>query len=208
MPSIPDPTWTELELRLLRNVELFQNKPTIMKKAEGRLHALNQALQSEIVRNPKSCPEEADTLKGQIARGENNRHFPFLSLDMPQLFNKNTFYTFRTLFWWGHYLGFALILKGENFDRHVQSVVDAQATNKVEGIWFSLFDTPWEWELTPAHFQLLSDMAPEEIKTIANKNGYLKLLTTVAIDTPDFTALNWTNTGIEAYTRLTGLVGN
>ncbi|GIS84139.1 MAG: hypothetical protein CM1200mP16_04390 [Nitrospina sp.] len=36
--------WSEKELRLVNHVEVFQNKPTILKKVEQRLITLQKAL--------------------------------------------------------------------------------------------------------------------------------------------------------------------
>ena len=105
--------WSEKELRLVNHIEIFQNKPAILKKVEQRLVTLQKALEQEISLISADLPNGIDLVKNQIARGENHNGFPYLSLDYPQNFTKTEMFTMRTLFWWGHYLGFSLILKGK-----------------------------------------------------------------------------------------------
>ena len=104
--------WSRDEWDLINVTEIFRRKPAILKKVESYLEELRTALADELKTHPKSYPPDTDLTKGQIARGENHKGFPFLSLDLPQKFSKTEFFTYRTLFWWGHYLGFSLILKG------------------------------------------------------------------------------------------------
>ena len=105
--------WSEKELRLVNHVEVFQNKPTILKKVEQRLITLQKALAQEVNLISANLPSGIDLVKNQIARGENHNGFPYLSLDYPQNFSKKEMLTMRTLFWWGHYLGISFILKVE-----------------------------------------------------------------------------------------------
>ena len=106
--------WSPFEVKLLNTVDIFLHKPAIMKKAEANLTALKQEVIKTLSQAPHPCPPESDIVKGQIVRGENHKGFPFISLDMPQMFSKSQMFTYRTLFWWGHDLIFSLILKQEN----------------------------------------------------------------------------------------------
>ena len=90
--------WSPLEIKLLNTVDVFLHKPTIIKKAETNLVDLKQSIVSELAKSPHLFPVTTDIVKGQIVRGENHKGFPFISLDMPQMFSKNEMFTYRTLF--------------------------------------------------------------------------------------------------------------
>ena len=90
--------WSPLEIKLLNTVDVFLHKPAIMKKAEANLTVLKQEIVKTLSLLPHPCPPEADIVKGQIVRGENHNGFPFMSLDMPQMFSKSRMFTYRTLF--------------------------------------------------------------------------------------------------------------
>ena len=40
-------SWAEKELRLINHIEVFQNKPAILKKVESRLVALQKSLEED-----------------------------------------------------------------------------------------------------------------------------------------------------------------
>ncbi|QPJ62967.1 MAG: hypothetical protein G3M70_14220 [Candidatus Nitronauta litoralis] len=192
---------------MLRTVDLFQQKPGIIKKAEEKLTALNLALQNLISNGKTFCPENADRTKGQIARGENHKGFPYLSLDMPQLLNKKEFFTFRTLFWWGHYLGFSLILKGGDFKEYqTQLQQNRQVPGANEDIFFSVSETPWVWEIDSTAHQRLVEIQDEKIIQHCDQAGFIKLLKVYPMSRPEFSSLDWTAIGLETYQAMITLI--
>lgn len=201
------PTWSSLELRLLNTVDVFVHKPAIMKKAEAELQQLNGTLQNFLKNAPGLCPPETDTTKGQIARGENHKGFPFLSLDMPQLFSKETFFTFRTLFWWGHYLGFSLILQGEAMAPLAQALAARTDTSETDAILFSVSATPWEWATTEDCVLPLNRLTGPEILSQWKARGFIKLLKPFPMNQDGFDGLNWKETGLETFQEFLRLVG-
>lgn len=199
-------SWNESELRLLRTVDLFQQKPGIMQKAEGKLAELNLSLQNLLNQGLGPCPGNADIHKGQIARGENHKGFPYLSLDMPQLLNKQEFFTFRTLFWWGHYLGFSLILKGGTFEQFQLNLLEKCSNLIPNDIYFSISETPWDWGLDKASHLKLGQTPTNEITQHCNQKGFIKLLKVFPMDQPEFPSLDWSIAGLETYRQLTALI--
>ena len=137
--------WSEKELRLVNHVEIFQNKPAILKKVEQRLVTLQKALEQEISLISADLPNGIDLVKNQIARGENHNGFPYLSLDYPQNFSKTEMFTMRTLFWWGHYLGFSLILKGKKLSIYLERLIENRHKKSYKDIYISIAPDPCEW---------------------------------------------------------------
>lgn len=191
---------------MLRTVDLFQQKPGIIKKAEEKLIALNQGMQILLSDDTTFCPDNADKSKGQIARGENHKGFPYLSLDMPQLLNKEEFFTYRTLFWWGHYLGFALILKGGNFQQYQTHLAINRNTPEANGILFSIADTPWVWEVEKTEHILLNQIPETQITRHCDQKGFIKLLKVFPMDQPEFSSLDWPLIGKETYLTAVSLI--
>ncbi len=199
-------SWNESELRLLRTVDLFQQKPGIMQKAEGKLAELNLSLQGLLNQALGPCPGDADILKGQIARGENHKGFPYISLDMPQLLNKQEFFTFRTLFWWGHYLGFSLILKGGEFQLFQSNLEKKYSDFLPNDIYFSVSETPWDWGLDKTSHLNPEQVTPNEITRHCNHKGFIKLLKVFPMDQPEFPSLDWSIAGLETYRQMIALI--
>ncbi len=189
--------WSEKELRLVNHVEVFQNKPAILKKVESRLVALQKALEKEITSLATELPEGLDLVKHQIARGENHNGFPFLSLDYPQNFSKTEMFTLRTLFWWGHYLGFSLILKGKNLESYLSRLLENRNAESFKDIYFSLAPNPFEWEINEENFSLAGNKTTEKLKQTILTLGYLKIIRVYPVTDGSFMTLDWSQAGIQ-----------
>jgi hypothetical protein len=187
--------WRSKDLEMISHVEVFQNKPAILKKVESRLTKLKEAMALELLTCVAQLPKGTNIEKGQIARGENHNGFPFLSLDIPQNFSKTEMYTYRTLFWWGHYLGFSLILKGEKLKTYFQRLAENCSEPTFKNIYLSQATTPWEWHLGQQYFIPVSDQ-----QAWAEKSGflnYMKIMRFYSIDDASFKELDWTQVGVK-----------
>jgi hypothetical protein len=191
-PPIPQ-DWCTKDLELINHIEVFQNKPAILKKVESRLIQLKEAMVEELVPCAAQLPPGTDIEKGQIARGENHNGFPFLSLDMPQNFSKTTMFTYRTLFWWGHYLGFALILKGDKLKTYFQLLSTLSNEPHLQNVYLSLAPTPWEWHNN--YFTPVGNLPEWSEKT--DHLDYMKVLRIYSIADDTFKDLDWTQAGIK-----------
>lgn len=200
--SISDPTppeasedWRPKDLEMISHVEVFQNKPAILKKVENRLTRLKEAMTVELLPCASQLPSGTNIEKGQIARGENHNGFPFLSLDIPQNFSKTEMYTYRTLFWWGHYLGFSLILKGDKLKTYFQRLSENCSKPPFQSVYLSLAPNPWEWRLDQQYFIPVSDQQAWAEKS--NLLDYMKIMRFHSIDEASFKELDWTQAGVK-----------
>ncbi len=204
--DIEPSSWSEKEIRLVKHVELFQYKPAILKKAENRFVALQKGLEKEIIPFATNLPKNLDLVKNQIARGENHNGFPFLSLDYPQNFSKTEMFTMRTLFWWGHYIGYSLILKGERLVIYSERLLENCKKEPFQDIFVCLAPNPWEWELNEKNYSLVSEVNLGEFQKTILKLGYLKLMRVVTVTDKKFMALNWTQVGVQFWKDLTPVI--
>jgi hypothetical protein len=198
--------WSEKELRLVNHVEVFQNKPAILKKVEQRLVTLQKALEQEISPISVDLPNGIDLVKNQIARGENHNGFPYLSLDYPQNFSKIEMFTMRTLFWWGHYLGFSLILKGKKLSVYLERLIQNRHKKPYKDIYVSIAPDPWEWEIIDENFLLVSQLETEGLQKIISPLGYLKIIRVFPVKNQNFKALDWSQEGVQFWTDLVPLL--
>jgi len=198
--------WSEKELRLVNHVEVFQTKPTILKKVEQRLITLQKALEQEITPISLDLPDGLDLVKNQIARGENHNGFPYISLDYPQNFSKTEMFTMRTLFWWGHYLGFSLILKGKKLSIYLERLLENHHKEPYQNIYVSIAPDPWEWEIIDENFLLASHLEPEALQKIIRPLGYLKIIRVFPVKNQNFKTLDWSNAGVQFWKDLLPLI--
>ena len=197
--------WSPLEVKLLNTVDIFLHKPAIMKKAEANLTALKQELIKTLSQAPHPCPPESDIVKGQIVRGENHKGFPFISLDMPQMFSKSQMFTYRTLFWWGHDLIFSLILKQENQAPLIEKLIQLKEHPEWEDIQLAIAPTPWEWEKDMNNFIPLFGTSDIKIRDTINSVKYIKICRFYSLASPEFYKLNWADAGLATWKTLSSI---
>ena len=187
--------WRPKDLEMISHVEVFQNKPAILKKVESRLTKLKEAMALELLPCVAQLPKGTNIEKGQIARGENHNGFPFLSLDIPQNFSKTEMYIYRTLFWWGHYLGFSLILKGDKLKTYFQRLAENCSEPTFQNVYLSQAATPWEWRFGQKYFIPVSDQQAWADKS--NLLDHMKIMRFHSINDASFKELNWTEAGVK-----------
>ena len=209
-PANPDNSkssaWSEKELRLVNHVEVFLTKPDILKKVEQRLITLQKALAQEVNLISANLPSGIDLVKNQIARGENHNGFPYLSLDYPQNFSKTEMFTMRTLFWWGHYLGFSLILKGKKLSIYLERLIENCHKKSYKNIYVSIAPDPWEWEIIDENFVLASQLETEGLQKIISPLGYLKIIRVFPVKNQNFMTLDWSQAGVQFWRDLVPLL--
>ena len=198
--------WSEKELRLVNHVEVFQNKPTILKKVEQRLITLQKALAQQVNLISANLPSGIDLVKNQIARGENHNGFPYLSLDYPQNFSKKEMLTMRTLFWWGHYLGFSFILKGEKLSIYLERLIENCHKKSHKNIYVSIAPDPWEWEIIDENFVLAPQLETEGLQKIVCSLDYLKIIRVFSVKSQNFKTLDWSEAGVQFWKDLAPLL--
>ncbi|MFN3346119.1 MAG: hypothetical protein ACK412_10770 [Chloroherpetonaceae bacterium] len=130
------------EIALLSNPYFFEQKTRATEKLKYVMEQTREALLAEIRPQELLAPSTTDFLKGQIAKGENYEGYPYVMLDFPKQFSKESIFTFRTLFWYGHSLIFSIILAGEhlehyrtNFERHYDSLCNATLYFGIDDVW-------------------------------------------------------------------------
>tara|TARA_Y100001936_G_scaffold121725_1_gene119019 strand:- start:247 stop:597 length:351 start_codon:yes stop_codon:yes gene_type:complete len=103
----------------------------------------------------------------------------------------------RTLFWWGHYLGFSLILKGKHLDSYANRLLQNKNTKPYKDIYVSLAANPFEWELSETNFSLISESNAENLQKKILGLGYLKIIRVFPVIDEKFINLNWGQAGVQ-----------
>ena len=200
------PGWTDQELNMINVVDVFQLKPVIMKKAEGFLNELKYALVNEITQLNLTLPPLTDFTKGQIARGENYKGFPFISLDMPQRFSKTEIFTYRTVFWWGHCLIFSFIFKGGFVPLYCQNLTTRRTQYQDQKIYLATSHNPFEWELNEKNYKVISELSDHDIQKTINETKFIKLACFYPLTDRTFKTLDWKTAGLNTFRAIAQIV--
>ena len=167
--------FTEEEIRLIADLDFFRAKARIMKKVRGMLDELHAGLQAELAGVDLLAPASFDRKKVQFVKREHLEEAPYQYLDFPKHFDGDDKFTFRSLFWWGHHMVFALILEGEGLLRYKQNLINRYHLVAGRDLCLSLSHTPWEWKYGEGYTLALTHDRKSQASAVLSGRRFFKL---------------------------------
>jgi hypothetical protein len=116
--------FTPEELALICDPTPFELKHAATQKLKALMERIRETYLRYVQPQHTLCPEQTDFSRGQIAKGENYEGYPYVMLDFPKFYGQGEIFTYRTMFWYGHYFIFSLILAGthlQTYQRRLQT---------------------------------------------------------------------------------------
>lgn len=162
----------EKELNYLSDTDFLLTKRKLIGQLQVLLTLAQEQLQALIREQGPPLPAGCLQRAGKISRGENYRGLPYLVLDYPRLLAKEDIFSFRTLFWWGHFFSCTLHLQGKSLRQYRQQlkITLSQAGTLPDDSWICVNHTPWEYHYGPDNYRLISDLPTEELENILEKD--------------------------------------
>src|SRR5215510_10733018 len=106
------------EEALINRTDWILTKNKILEKVKHLLSEL-QSSQTLTLQGISTVPHKLIESSPKISKGENYKGLPWLVLDYPRLFNKESFFAIRTLFWWGNFFSTTLHISGNYKDTYL-----------------------------------------------------------------------------------------
>ncbi len=184
--SHPQIQWNNEELEAVQITRLFEMKGDILRKVWKHFELLRDALRDEISSDSLLAPKEIDIRKGQVAKGENHLSLPFVYLDFPKYFSRSEKCTFRTFFWWGKYMVYALILEGALLPQYKKKIIEQFSILSEASFHLSIAQDPWEWRRGLPYTLSFDHQNREKLIKILNNLTFVKLERFIDLDTPSF----------------------
>jgi hypothetical protein len=177
--------FTADEVALMRNAEFFRAKAVIMRKVRDQLGRVYDALQEEVRQVTLLAPADFDPAKFQFVKGEHLEHCPYQYLDYPKHFLSGNTFTFRSLFWWGHHVAFALLLEGAHVKEYKRNLIDR--FHLMAGCDLEISQAPdfWEWNRGEGYTVPLSHDRKARIGAVIAERSFLKIVRFVPIGDMD-----------------------
>src|ERR1035437_5181109 len=113
MPQFIFPT----KIKFLHNKKIFFVKASATQKIHQLFTEVRDEIKNIIEKEKISFPKEVDALSGKIFMGENYLNHPYIVLDYPKFFSKESISSFRTTFWWGNFFSFTMHLQGKALEK-------------------------------------------------------------------------------------------
>lgn len=175
MQTKPNTFFSEGEISLLYDTGLYPLKRSATEKLYRLFANLIPALKDTAIHKEFSFPEGTDVTTGRISKGENHQSYPWVVLDFPAKFSRESIFCVRNMFWFGHYFSTSLILSGtamqpfiDNFFKNYQSLYR-------QDICFSMHTDPWKHEVAGPYYVLLDTLDESNMRRQADRSGYVKL---------------------------------
>ncbi|HIE66274.1 MAG: hypothetical protein ABGX83_04170 [Nitrospira sp.] len=185
----PDPINTPVhftieEHALIQDTHFFETKATVSQKVKTLLLQLHFELKEELREISFLAPREFDPENYQFVKGEHLQGFPYLYLDFPKFFKGQEKLTFRTLFWWGHFFVFSLILEGEYLHQYKRNLLDHYIALANQGLFILMTDTLWEWRLDSNTLLEIRKDNKKEVSAALENRPFLKIHRYLVFDHP------------------------
>jgi hypothetical protein len=161
---------------------LFAWKERLTRRLQGELTSLHETLAPLVVPAALVAPDGIDWTRWQLVRGERFHDRPYAYLDYPQCFSRAAKFAYRSMFWWGEGLFFAMILEGELFDRYVENLDRRYAAIADRELSLSLAETPWEWAVSGRAVLPIRSDTRDAVMAAVRNTSCLKLQRVVALE--------------------------
>ncbi len=177
--------FTPDEISLIADEKFFPAKARIMSKMRGILDDIHAGLKTDLAGVGLLAPADFDAAKFQFVKGEHLEEFPYQYLDFPKHFSGAEKLTFRSLFWWGHHVVFALILEGAPVRRYKQNLINRYHEVAGRGLCLCLAPTLWEWRQGEGYTLPLTHDRKPEVAAVLSNRPFFKLARFVRLDEPE-----------------------
>ena len=178
------PLFSPEEVSCFADTTFFRTKAHITVKVRQILEELHGCIKSELKGRDILAPHSFKSDAVQFVKGEHLEDFPYQYLDFPRHYTREEKFAFRSLFWWGHHIVFALILEGPNIRRYKENVINRFADIAEKHICLCLSSSLWEWKSGPGYtMELTNDRKSQTAAVLANRS-FVKLARFIPMNDP------------------------
>jgi len=177
---------TEKELLILQDSDFLLTKAAVLEKITELFGRTREELKRCVENSNFSFPDGTGLLNGKISRGENYKNLPYMVLDYPTLFSKNSIFAYRTMFWWGNFFSATLHLEGIALNYYRNSITLNLDKLLKKDVCIGVGDTPWHYHYEEDNYSPLND----EHRDFITNSKFLKLSKKIELkkwsDVPEF----------------------
>lgn len=194
---------TGQELSAFQDLAFMPLKAKVWEKMEILLNQLRQKLSRSLQTSGWDFAQTLTHTEGKISRGENYHTYAYRVLDHPAIFDRDDFFTFRTMILWGRPVGFHLILSGRYKDRFEPAFL-ASSQKFPDEFLLSAQDSPWIWEPQPGQQFQVSTTPEAQLRAILSARAFLKLSVFIPLEAYEDLPVRGINTWQQIEKMLSG----
>ena len=167
--------FTPTELKTIHNKKFFLVKASATGKIQKLFSEVKDEIKNVIEKENRIFPKEVDAQTGKIFRGENYLGLPYLVLDYPKYFSKESIFSFRTMFWWGNFISFTLHLQGKALQACRKNLVENIPSLKSKNIYICVNNNPWQYHYKKDNYLPVDKLPDTELKKLLLEKEFIKL---------------------------------
>jgi hypothetical protein len=154
------------EMEMVRDADWLLTKNRIIDKVYGLFGALQETMAAAPV--IRAVAEE--TLQPpKISRGEQYQGLPYVMLDYPRAFSRESIFACRTFFWWGRFFSITLHLAGEALEGYRERLYVLQSRLSDAGWYACVQDDPWQHHFGRDNFRTAGSFTPAQWGSLVQK---------------------------------------
>ena len=169
------------EEALINKSDWILTKNNLLGKVRQLLSEL-QSRQKLILDSFPGLGQELITSSPKISRGENYKGLPWLVLDYPRLFDKESFLAVRTLFWWGNFFSTTLHISGRYKDAYLQKIIGSFSHLQDKAFFVCINKDEWQHHFDKDNYRGIEEMDVLEFEAIVGQNSFIKLAKKMPLD--------------------------
>ena len=170
--------FSEDELTLMSNARWMLMKNDIIQKVDVLLGNIQVTLKSKLAAENYAIPEACKKYGAKISHGEKYEGLPYMILDYPRFFSKESIFAFRILFWWGNYFSCTLHLSGAVKNNFVNPLAFHFEKLKDNNYYISAAEDEWVHHVSEPHYIAIKELQPETFHQLLQQQPFVKITKT------------------------------
>lgn len=160
------------EMELVNNKEWILTKHIIIKKVFEMFGEINEIIKKEAEPYRHLFPGDIKNQNGKISKGENYQLLPYVILDYPAFFSKDTIFAVRAMFWWGNFFSITLHLSGEHKEKYIVDEESIYSFLQKNNFFIAVNEDEWQHHFQEENYILVSTISFQQFKKIIEKNFF------------------------------------
>ncbi len=182
MTDIAKITLSPKELELVCNTDWILTKHRIVDKVYQIFGELSINMKHVVTNNANSLLKEVCEKNAKISKGENYRQLPYVMLDYPRHFTKESTLAVRTFFWWGNFFSINLQVSGAYKEIAMPVLLKQFLLLQQQQYFLCIHTDPWQHHFDEDNYVSLRNMTVEEFATNLSRGSFIKVAKRISLE--------------------------
>lgn len=173
---------SQQEMDIVTNAEWILTKNAIMQKVKIAMGQLYHQQKAYLSQHAFFLPEVLTHRNGKISKGENYEGLPYMILDYPRNFERENFFSIRSLFWWGRLFSTTLHISG-TWQHHFKNALIASFDHLQQNDFsISIGADAWVHDTSHTDYRAIKTITPQQFEEMLLTRNFIKIAKYTAID--------------------------